>query len=149
MSLLIIEETKEENKDNTKQEKPNNKTWHKILDHIDKGNYNEGYNLALSKNNDAILLKLMKKTGPIIEMIQEEIVDRLMNKITNLIVIGKFDKILLKWITTIIDIRLKISEENKTALVNSLKTLCNNEKESLTKGQLKEITRVIKLLNTI
>jgi len=125
-----------------------NLSWSKIVELLSLAKYNDAYNLAISQKNNFTLLRLMGKTGIIIEKLDPQLAENLVIKIIELLESGEFIEFLLGWIIAVVDRKINLVSTVRNNLIKSLGNLCENEgsKGRLDEMQMSEANRVFNIL---
>ena len=122
--------------------------WNKIQSFLNMGNYNNAYNFALTRGNSFMLVKLIGKTGIVLDKLKDNIIENVLEKIAELISVGEFIELLLGWIIAVIDRKFNISNKVKDSLGNAMTILCEDDEMMgrLDEMQLSEANRVLNIL---
>ena len=141
----IIEPSKMEVSERKKAANKSYKTWEKIQSLINDGDINGAYKLVLSKDNNKMLIRIMKKTGMVIEKLENFTIETLVKRMSNMISLGEFMETILKWLGSIDNLQLAISEKGRALLEDSINELLKSEERMklLTEEQINEINRII------
>jgi len=123
--------------------------WNKVLEYIKQKRYNDVYNWILGKKDDLLLIRLMGKTGVVIDQLDSQNVEFLLYKIVDLIGSREFVDLLLAWIIAAVDRKVVLSLNIQSAILEALSYLLGSEGASdyrLDEMQISEANRVYNIL---
>jgi len=112
---------------------------------LSRGDYNEAYCNALSKSDPFVFVRLIGKTGIVLDELDLDIIENVLSKAAELIISGEFIELLINWIVVAIDKKYKLSNKLKRTLIRSISTVCENEKR-IDEMQISEANRVLNIL---
>ncbi len=106
---------------------------------INQGRLSDAYNLAISKGEDLLLIKLMGKTGICLDRVERSIMEYLILKIISILKTKEFVHVLLPWVTELSDILLEnkdnhieiLSQNVVAELIEVLINLMNDVKSNI------------------
>eukprot|EP00826_Nyctotherus_ovalis_P009630 TRINITY_DN12547_c0_g1_i3.p1 TRINITY_DN12547_c0_g1~~TRINITY_DN12547_c0_g1_i3.p1 ORF type:complete len:198 (-),score=72.73 TRINITY_DN12547_c0_g1_i3:51-644(-) len=122
--------------------------WSKVSEYIKARRYNEVYSWILGKNDDAQLVRLMGKTGVVIEQLDGQNVEYLLGRAVDLVKAREFVDLLVGWVVAAVDRRVKMSLNTQGTIVETLGDLLELEGEEyqLDELQISEVNRAYNLL---
>lgn len=131
----------------TKPKKPDD-LWTKAGEYIKARRYNEVYSWILGKNDDAQLVRLMGKTGVVIEQLDGQNVEYLLGRAVDLVKAREFVDLLIGWVVAAVDRKVKMSLNTQGAIIDTLGDLLELEGEEyqLDELQISEVNRAYNLL---
>ena len=105
------------------KEKKEEIEWKKALKHIGDGKINEAYSCVLAKHDDLLLIRLIGRTGIVIEQLDSHNTECLVKRMLDLIGSREFVDFLLPWISACVDRRVQMSIPLVRSIQNCLREL--------------------------
>ncbi len=107
------------------------------------------YNWILGKKDDLLLIRLMGKTGVVIEQLDGQNVEFLLSKVVDLIGSHEFVDLLLAWVIAAVDRKVPLSLNIQSSMLECLSYLLGLESSNdyrLDELQISEVNRVYNIL---
>jgi len=124
--------------------------WKHILGFLNAGKINDSYREVFIRDKESLLIKLMGKTGIIIEYLDTKNREYLLIKILEHLNRGEYVEFFLPWMISYIDRRMKLSISLLRGIIDLVQHFLSNEmeKQKLSEFMICELNRIYNVINS-